>query len=64
MQMLAANSQPEHGKPSGGVRARTEGAEGVCNLIGRTRISINQTPSELPRNKQLTKEYTWRDQWL
>jgi hypothetical protein len=30
--------------PNGKVRAKTEGAERVCNLIGRTTISINQTP--------------------
>jgi len=29
MRMLAANHQTEHGKPSGGVTERTEGAEGV-----------------------------------
>jgi hypothetical protein len=28
----------------GGVRERSEGAEGVCNPIGRTTISTNQTP--------------------
>jgi hypothetical protein len=30
--------------PNGGVRERTEGAEGVCSLIGRIIISANQTP--------------------
>jgi hypothetical protein len=29
---------------NGGVRKRTEGAEGVCNPIGRTTISTIQTP--------------------
>jgi hypothetical protein len=29
---------------NGGVRERTEGAEGVCNPIGRTTVSINQAP--------------------
>jgi len=52
--------------PSGGVRERTEGAEGVCNCIGRkqyqaTRISL---PPELPGTKPPTNEYTWRDPWL
>ena len=28
-----------------GVRECTEGAEGVCNPIGRTTISTNQTPA-------------------
>jgi len=44
MRMLAANHQTEHGDPNGGVRERTEGAEGVCNFIGRTTISANQSP--------------------
>jgi hypothetical protein len=30
--------------PNRGVRERIEGAEGVCNPIGRTRISNNQSP--------------------
>jgi hypothetical protein len=30
--------------PNGGVIERTEGAEGVCNLITRTTISTNQHP--------------------
>ena len=29
--------------PNGGVRERTEGAEGLCNSMGRTTISTNQT---------------------
>jgi hypothetical protein len=29
--------------PNGGVREMTEGAEGVCNPIGTTIISTNQT---------------------
>jgi hypothetical protein len=43
MQMLIANHWTEYEVPNGGVRERTEGAEGVCNPIGRTAISINQT---------------------
>ena len=35
-----AESGSQHGVPSGGIRERTEGAEGVCNPIGRT-ISTN-----------------------
>jgi hypothetical protein len=30
--------------PNRGVRERTKGVEGVCNPIGRTTISMNQTP--------------------
>jgi hypothetical protein len=44
MQMFAANYQTEHRDPNGGVRGRTEGAEGVYNPIGRTSISTKQTP--------------------
>jgi hypothetical protein len=42
--MLAANLWTEDRVPNGGVRESTEGAEGVCNPIGRTTISTNQTP--------------------
>jgi hypothetical protein len=35
MQMLKTNHQTEHRDPSGRVRGRTEGAEEVCNPIGR-----------------------------
>jgi hypothetical protein len=44
MQVLIANHQTNHEFPNGGGRGRTEGAEGVCNPIGRTTISTNQTP--------------------
>jgi hypothetical protein len=40
--MLAANHWTEHGVPNGGVRKRTEVAEGACTPLGRT-ISTNQT---------------------
>jgi len=57
-QMLAANHWTEHGVPNGGIRERIEGAEGVCNPIGRTKISTNQTPSptELQGTRPQTKE--------
>jgi hypothetical protein len=42
--MLTANHCTECGVPSREVRERTEGAEEVCNLIGRTSISTNQIP--------------------
>ena len=50
--MLAANHWAEHRVPNGGVRERTEKAEGVCNPIGRTTIFINQThpPTPAPRD--------------
>jgi hypothetical protein len=59
--MFATNHQAENGGPNGGVREKTEGAEGVCSPIGRTRISTNQMS---PRTKPTTKEYTWSDPWL
>jgi hypothetical protein len=43
MQMLAANHWTEHRDLNGGVRGSNEGAEGVCNSIGREIISTNQT---------------------
>jgi hypothetical protein len=47
--MLEANQWTEHRVPSGGVREWTEDPEGVCNPIGRTTISNNQTPT-VPRD--------------
>jgi hypothetical protein len=46
---------------NGGVRGRTEGAEGISHPIGRTTISTNQIPQS---SQGPTKEYTWRDPWL
>jgi hypothetical protein len=41
MQIFKANHWT---KPSGRIRGGAEGAEGVCNSIGRTTTSTNQTP--------------------
>ena len=55
--MLAANHWTEHGDPNRGVRRRAEGAEGVCNPIGRTTISIKETPPNPPQSsKELTHQ--------
>jgi hypothetical protein len=46
----------ECGDLNGEVRVRTVRVEGVCNLIGRTTISMNQTPQGLnlqPKNTQV-----------
>jgi hypothetical protein len=40
--------------PNEGVRERTEGAEGVCNTIGRTTISINQSSQGLKHQSRST----------
>lgn len=39
------------GVPNGRFRKRTEGAERVCNPIGGTKISTDQTTPELPGPK-------------
>jgi hypothetical protein len=39
--MLVANHWSKYGVFNGGVKERTEGAEGVCNPIERTTISTN-----------------------
>jgi hypothetical protein len=44
MQILTANHLTEPGDLCVRVRGRTEGAEGDCNTIGRTTLSINWTP--------------------
>jgi len=61
MRTVTANHCTEPGDPSGGVREKNEVAERVCNPIGRTIISTNQAPPELPGTKPPTNEYTWRD---
>jgi hypothetical protein len=48
----------EHGIPNGGVRERTEGAEGVCNPIGRTTISTNQSSQGLNSQPRSTHRGT------
>jgi hypothetical protein len=48
-------------------RGRAEGAEGVCNPIGKTTVSTNQTLSPQPSSQGLNpqpKMYAWRDIWL
>jgi hypothetical protein len=50
MQMYTAKHWIEHGDPNREVRARTVGAEGVCNLIERKTISINQDTPKAPRD--------------
>jgi hypothetical protein len=66
--MLSTSHWAEHRIPYGGVGERTEGAESVCNPIGRTTILTKQTTppplAELPGTKPPTKKYTWRDPWL
>ena len=42
--MPSANHWAESWDPNRGVRKMTEGIEGVCNPIGRTTVSTNQTP--------------------
>jgi hypothetical protein len=42
--MLTVNHQAENGDHKGGVRGRTEEAEGNYNPIGRIAISTNQSP--------------------
>jgi hypothetical protein len=64
MWVLAANLWTEQENPNGGLREMSKGAEGVCNPIGRTTISTNQMPPDLPGTKPLTKEYIGRDPWL
>jgi hypothetical protein len=55
--MLTANHWTECGVPNRGVRERTEEVEGVCNPIGRTTLSTNQTPQNfegLSHQKRIT----------
>jgi hypothetical protein len=51
MRMHSDKHQTEREDTSGRIRARTEGAERVCNPIARTTISTNQTPPKLQGTK-------------
>jgi hypothetical protein len=62
--MLATKYWIEHGVPNGGVRERTEGAEGVCSPIGGTIILTNQTPPPLSSQGLNHHPKLWRDPWL
>ena len=42
------------------VRGRIEDDEGDGDPIGRTTVSTNPDPWELPETKPPTKEHTWR----
>jgi hypothetical protein len=44
MQMYTAKHWTESRDPNGEAMVKTEGDEEVCNLVGRTTISTNQTP--------------------
>ena len=63
MQILTANHWTEVRNPDGNVRGRIEGAEGDGNPIGRTTVSTNLDPWELPETKPPTKEHTWAGPW-
>jgi hypothetical protein len=57
MQILTANHWTDPEDPNRRVRGKTEGAEGVCNPIGRA-ISTNQTTqNQLPGIKLPTRVY-------
>jgi hypothetical protein len=47
-QILRVNNWTESRNPNGRVKKRTDGNEEDCNPIGRTTISTNRHPSELP----------------
>jgi hypothetical protein len=54
MHMLAANHWTDHKDPNGGVRGRTEGAEGVSKPIGKTKqnkTKQNKTTPTIPTNQ-------------
>jgi hypothetical protein len=62
--LTLASSQTQHTDPIRGVRGKTERAEGICNFIRKTTISINQTPPKRPGTKPPTTDYTWGPPWL
>lgn len=58
MRILAANHWTKCGHHNGGDREKSEGAEGICDPIGMTTTSTNQTFSVLPGTKPPTNEYS------
>jgi hypothetical protein len=63
MKILTANHWIEVGDRYGRFRGRSEKTKGNCNLIGRTAVSTNPDPSELPETNPKTKEHTWAGSW-
>jgi hypothetical protein len=59
MQIFTVKHRTEVGDQYGRVGGRTEGAEGYGNPIGRTTVSANLDPSELPETKPKTKKHTY-----
>jgi hypothetical protein len=59
MQILTAKHCTEVEDPYGKVSGRIEGAKGDHNPIGRTKVSTNLDPWELPETELPTKEHTW-----
>jgi hypothetical protein len=45
--VLTVTYRMEHRAPNGGARESTQGAKGICNPIGGTKIWTNQYPPEL-----------------
>jgi hypothetical protein len=58
MQVLTANHWTEIEGPYERVRGRIEGAEGNGNPIGKTTVSTNLDPWELPETESPTKDHT------
>ena len=63
MQILTANHWTEVRIPYGRVRGRTEEAEWEGNLLGKSTVSNNRDPWELPETKTPTKVHTLAGLW-
>jgi hypothetical protein len=63
MQILTSNHWMEVWDPYGRVRGMIEVAEVGGNSIGRTEVSSNPDPWELPETNPPTKEHTWAGLW-
>jgi hypothetical protein len=60
---LTANHWTGVRDPYERARGRIDRAEGDCHCIGKTTVSTNPNPSELPETKPKTKEHTWASLW-
>jgi hypothetical protein len=61
--MFPANYWTKHGVPNGGVRGRTERAEGICNPHRKNSNISQLDPQSLEPlgTNPPTKEYAWRE---
>jgi hypothetical protein len=61
--MLTVSYWMDHRAPNGGARENTQGAKGICNPIGGTKIWTNQYPTPTPTPGDRVSSYIWIRRW-